>query len=79
MVGMDLIGPFQVTAQGYKYVLTITDYFSKFVEAVPIEDKSGSSVARGIFKVYCRHGAPVHFICDQGREFVNEVSIILML
>lgn len=73
LVGMDLIGPFQPTAAGSKYVLTMTDYFSKYVEAVPIPDKSAVSVACGIYKVYCRHGAPVSIICDQGKEFVNQV------
>ena len=74
LVGMDLIGPFKATAQGHQYVLTMTDYFTKFVEAVPIEDKSVISVARGIYKVYCRQGAPVHIITDQGKEFVNQVD-----
>ena len=40
LVGMDLIGPFQPTAGGHKFVLTMTDYFSKYVEAVPIPDKT---------------------------------------
>lgn len=73
LVGMDLIGPFQATAHGHKYILTVTDYFSKYVEAVPIADKSAIAVAKAIFKVYCRHGAPVHLICDQGKEFINKV------
>lgn len=74
LVGIDLIGPFQLTPEGFQYVLTMTDYFSKYVEAVPIADKSAYSVARGVFKVYCRHGAPMHTICDQGREFINQVG-----
>ena len=70
---MDLIGPFKKTTEDFQYVLTVTDLFSKNVEAVPLEDKSAISVAKGIFKVYCRQGAPVHCICDQGKEFVNKV------
>ena len=73
LVGMDLIGPFQPTAEGNTVVLTMTDYFSKYVEAVPIPNKTAVSVAQGIYKVYCRHGAPVSIICDQGREFNNKV------
>lgn len=76
MVGMDLIGPFEGSVEGHKYALTVTDYFSKFVEAVAIEDKSAFSVARGIYKVYCRQGAPMHIICDQGKEFINKVFIL---
>ena len=38
-----------------------------------LKDKSAVSVARGIYKVHCRQGAPVHIINDQGKEFVNQV------
>ena len=69
LVGMDLIGPFRPTAMGYQFVLIMTDYFSKYVEAVPIRNKSAVSVARGIYEVYCRQGAPVQIISDQGKEF----------
>ena len=41
-----------------------------YVEAVPLKDKSAVSVARGIYEVYCRQGAPVHVISDQ--ECSNE-------
>ncbi len=64
------------TSKDFQYILTVTDYFSKYVEAVPLEDKSAISVAKGIFKVYCRQGAPIHCICDQGKEFVNKVLIL---
>ena len=72
-VGMELIGPFKPSALGYKFVLTVTDYFSKYVETIPIPDKSADSVAKGIYKIYCQQGAPVHIITDQGKEFVNQV------
>jgi hypothetical protein len=74
LVGMDLIGPYNESFCGNKYVLTVTDYFSKYVEAIPLKDKSAVSVAKCIYKVYCRHGAPVSLICDQGKEFINHVS-----
>ena len=79
LVGMDLIGPFQPTTDGHKFVLTMTDYFSKYVEAVPIPDKTAVSVAQGIYKVYCRQGAPVSIICDQGKEFVNQGMLLTNL
>ena len=49
MVGMDLIRSFKQTPEGWQYVLTMTDYFSKYVEAVPIVDKSALSVAKTIY------------------------------
>ena len=35
LIGIDYTGPFPVTSQGNKYVLAITDYFTKWVVAVP--------------------------------------------
>lgn len=75
LVGMDLIGPFKVTPRNNKYVLTMTCYFSKWVEAFPLPDKSATCVAHAIYAAYCRHGAPSDIITDQGREFVNKVCI----
>ena len=77
LVGMDLIGPFKPSALSYKFVLTMTDYFSKYVEATPIINKSANSVAKGIYKIYCQQGAPVHIITDQGKEFVNQVWVAM--
>ena len=47
-----LTDPFKPSALGYKFVLTVTVYFSKYVEAIPIPDKSADSVAKEIYKIY---------------------------
>jgi len=76
LVGIDLIDAGKVSGKGKRYLLTMTDYFSKYVEAIPLPDKSALSVAKGFYKMNCRHGAPAHIISDQGREFVNEVGLV---
>ena len=76
---MDIIGPFNKTTQGNQYVLTITCYFSKWVEAYAIPDKTAFSVATAIYQAYCRHGAPNNINTDQGREFVNQVNNYLYI
>ena len=73
LVGMDLIGPLKKTTRGNRYILTMTCYFSKWVEAFALPDKSALTVAHAVYTAYCRHGAPDNIITDQGREFVNEV------
>ena len=56
-VGMDLIGPLPVASAGNRYIMTITDYYTKWTEAFPIKDKTASSVADILFRVsyndYC--------------------------
>ena len=52
MIGIDFVGPISPTAfDGSRFILTISDYFTKWVEALPTPDKSASSVATTLFKV----------------------------
>ena len=51
-VGIDFIGPIKPTSvTGNRFILTISDYFSKFVDAVPLPDKSAPGVVRSLCKV----------------------------
>ena len=47
-VGLDLIGPLPETDFGYKYVATMTDYFSKWTEAEAVDRTIWNH--RGVFK-----------------------------
>ena len=69
-----LAGPLPETSRGNKYIITATDYFSKWPEAGPLKDKTAIGVADFLFSLFCRHGWPKKIISDQGREFVNAVS-----
>jgi hypothetical protein len=48
MVGMDIIGKLPETLRGYRYVLTVTDYFTKYVEFFPLKDKKAEGVCQAI-------------------------------
>lgn len=50
-VGMDLIGPLPLTPRGNKYIVTLTDYFTKWAEAAPLPDKCAIGVATFIHSV----------------------------
>ena len=48
----------------------MTDALTKYVELVPLPNKEADTVANAIFdKWYCRFGAPIDIITDQGKEF----------
>lgn len=52
MLGIDYVGPISPTAaDGSRFILTITDYFTKWAEAIPTKDKSAASTATVLFKV----------------------------
>ena len=53
-VGVDLIGPLKETSKGNKYIVTLTDYFSKWGEAQAIPDKKARTVADFLYSVMLR-------------------------
>ena len=51
-IGVDLIGPISpMSHQGNKYILTMSDYYTKFVEDIPLPNKEASTVSKAIYKV----------------------------
>ena len=73
-IGIDLVGPLPRTDAGNAYIITASDYFTKWPEASAIPDKTASTVASFLFKLITRHGSPVIIQSDQDREFVNQVN-----
>ena len=49
--GSKLVGPMPVTARGNKYIITLTDYFTKWAEAAPLPDKTALGVAKFMYSV----------------------------
>ena len=77
---MDLNGPL-VNSEGYKCILTIMDHFTKWIETRRLGSKEAKEGAKGIFSFYCREGAPVQIIFDNGSTspFVMEVLLNIFI
>lgn len=51
-VGMDFVGPISpISDRGNRFILTLTDYFTKYVEAVPLPTKEATGIAKSLMKV----------------------------
>ncbi|CAF0921788.1 unnamed protein product [Rotaria sordida] len=74
LVGIDFCGPFPTTPQDNRYVLCLTDYYTKFITAIALPVCSASVTANAIFKEFiCRYGVPKAIISDQGTSFKNQL------
>ena len=73
-VSWDIMGPLPVTSSGNKYIIVITDIFSKWVEAFPIQSTDTQTLAT-IFvnEVICRYGTPSYLHSDQGTNFTSNL------
>lgn len=64
---------------GYKFLLTIIDIFSKFAWAVPTKSKSGKDVTAAMKSVLAKGGrVPKKLHVDRGKEFYNSEFKTLM-
>lgn len=68
-IATDILGEFPVTDKGNRYILVVSDYFTKWTEAFPMPNMEAQTVARLIVEVICRFGVPVLIHSDQGRQY----------
>ena len=74
-IHLDLFGPCKTSDMGNKYILTMTDAFTKYAEVVAIPNKEATTVATELFnKWICRYGCPAIIHTDQGKEFINKIT-----
>jgi len=56
---------------GFRYMLTCIDSFSKMAWAIPLKDKSASSIVNAFQKILVTGPKPYRVRTDKGKEFVN--------
>ena len=79
MIGVDCVGPLPETQRKNKYIIVMTDYFTKWPEAEAVQNIQASTIADFIYRtIYCRHGAPEKIVTDQGSSFVNYLVTALL-
>ena len=66
---MDICGPYPVSNRGNRYILVITDHFTKWVEAYAIPNQEAVTVAFCFETFINTFGYPDIILTDQGRNF----------
>lgn len=75
VITVDHLGPLKpASLQGNKYILVITDLFSKYVDCIALPDCSAKTSARAIIdRIFYEHGAPKCIISDRGSSFTSKI------
>ena len=66
IVPMDILGPFPESQEGNKYILIMSNYLTRWVEAYALKNKL-------VDEFFFRFGPPEQLHSDQGRNFEAEV------
>ena len=73
-VAVDIV-TVQETNPRYKYVLTMVDHATRYLEAAPLTGKTAQEVADVVFnRLFLRYGPVNVLLSDRGGEFCNQVS-----
>ena len=73
-IAIDVMGPLPITPRKNRYVLVITDHFTKWVEIFPIPDQTAVTCANILLnEIIARFGTPLDLHSDQGRNFESEI------
>ena len=71
----DLYDPLHKSGNSKKYILAMTDAFTKYVELVAFPFKEASVVTEAIFKQWiCRYSCPVTIHINGGKEYCNQLA-----
>ena len=78
VISWDVMGPLPLSTKGHKYILVITDLFSKWVEAFPLAVTDSETLASVLMdEVVCRYGVPRSLHSDQGANLNSQVICAL--
>lgn len=64
------MGDYSNVNNGFRYLLTVIDAFSKFAWALPVKTKSGIEVSNAMEKILGKQ-SPANLQTDHGKEFYN--------
>ncbi|KAG7556987.1 Integrase catalytic core [Arabidopsis suecica] len=69
---MDIVGLVHRSTRGVQYLLVLTDYVSKWIEAEAYINIKDSVVKTFLWKhIICRYGVPYEIVTDNGPQFIS--------
>jgi len=74
LVAIDILSGLPVTQDGLKYVLVVTDYFSKWTEAYALPDAEAITCTQVLYnQLFARFGLRRQLHSDQGKNFESKL------
>lgn len=65
--------PYAKENRGFRYILIVTDIFSKYVMVEPVKNKTGLEMSKALEKIFKKNNRiPKNMHTDLGKEFYNK-------
>ena len=71
---IDIIGPISPPTEAKnRYILTLVDYASRWIEAIPLRDITTPMVSEALLSIFARIGFPAQIVSDGGPQLVSKL------
>ncbi|KMQ82063.1 hypothetical protein RF55_24313, partial [Lasius niger] len=74
-VAVDCVGPLCTSTLGNKYIVVLTDYFTRNAEAYCTKDIQTPTIITVLEKFISSHGVPENLVSDQGSDFLADAIV----
>ena len=71
-LGIDIMGPFNQAPRGFEYLIVLTDYYSKWPEALATSSTNTKVIIDFLRSKFATWGLPISITSDNGPQFVSE-------
>jgi hypothetical protein len=65
-ISIDIVGPLPITSKGNRFVLTVVDHSTRWVEAYPMPEHKSTDVVRALLDFFSRFGIVDEILHDLG-------------
>ena len=72
-IAIDIVGELPRSTSGYKYILTIVDYATRYPEAIPLRTTSSKAIANALIQYFSKVGIPDEIVSEQGSNFISKL------
>lgn len=72
LFAMDVVGPLPPTEEGYRYIVTFAELFTRWCEAIPVKETKAEDLAR-VFtdRIVYYFGCPTEVLTDRGTNWTG--------
>ena len=72
-MAMDIVGPLPKSRKGNRYILVLSDYATRYPEAVPLKTIDAEVIAEELVRIFAQVGIPQEILTDQGQNFMSQL------
>ena len=72
-IAIDIVGELPRSTSGYKYILTIVDYATRYPEAIPLRTTDSKAIADALIQYFSKVGILDEIVSDQGSNFMSKL------